>query len=152
MELTDTDRAILREMQKDSGLTITKLADRAGLSASAVQRRLQRLREEKVIIREVAILDPRQVGANVTMLVELELERDRPELMPSLHDWIARVPQVQQAWCLTGRGDYTLVIVAGSIEEFDGIADRMIEENPNIRKFTTRVVLKHIKRTLQVPI
>ena len=152
MELTDIDRAILREMQKDSGLTITKLAERAGLSPSAAQRRLQRLRAAKVIMREVAILDPQQVGSNVTMLVELTLERDGLELTPSLHHWIARTPQVQQAWCLTGRGDYTLVFVAGSIEEFDAIADRMMVENPNIRKFTTGVVLKHIKRSLQIPV
>jgi Lrp/AsnC family leucine-responsive transcriptional regulator len=152
MEITDIDRAILREMQRDAGITIVELAERLGVSASAAQRRLQRLRDEKVILSEVAILDPKQVGANVTMLVEIELERDRPELIASLHHWISTSPQVQQAWCLTGRGDYTLVVVADSIDAFDKFADLMLEENANIRKFTTSVVLKHVKRTLQVPV
>ena len=152
MELTDADRAILRVMQQNAGLTITKLAERVGVSSSAVQRRLQRLRDEKVILRDVSVVDPRQVGAAVTLLVELELERDRPDLLLPLHQWIVRTPEVQQAWCLTGRGDYSLVVVTGSIDAFDAVADRMMAENPNIRKFTTSVVLKHLKRTLEVPV
>ena len=152
MELTEADRAILRVMQQNAGLTITKLAERVGVSSSAVQRRLQRLRDEKVILRDVSVVDPRQVGAAVTLLVELELERDRPDLLVPLHQWIGRTPEVQQAWCLTGRGDYSLVVVTGSIDAFDAVADRMMAENPNIRKFTTSVVLKHLKRTLEVPV
>ncbi len=152
MELTEVDRAILRVVQQDAGLTIIKLAERVGVSSSVAQRRLQRLRDEKVILRDVSVVDPRLVGAAVTLLVELELERDRPDLLVSLHQWIVRTPEVQQAWCLTGRGDYSLVVVTGSIDDFDAVADRMMAENPNIRKFTTSVVLKHLKRTLQVPV
>ena len=152
MEVTSHDRAILREMQRDAGLTIGELADKVGLSPSSTQRRLQRLRDEKVILRDVSIVEPRSLGASVTLLVELELERDRPELLPSLHHWIARTPEVQQAWCLTGRGDYTLVVVTGSVDTFDALADRMMADNPNIRKFTTSVVLKQLKRSLEVPV
>jgi Lrp/AsnC family leucine-responsive transcriptional regulator len=97
-------------------------------------------------------VDPKRVGASVTLLVELELERDRPELLAPLHQWIAHTPEVQQAWCLTGRGDYTLVIVTSSVEAFDKLADQMMSENPNVRKFTTSVVLKLLKRTLAVPL
>jgi Lrp/AsnC family transcriptional regulator, leucine-responsive regulatory protein len=150
--LSETDMAILRLVQEDARLTIETIAQRVGLSPSAAQRRLQRLREEKVILREVAILDPKKIGAGVTMLVEIELERDRPELLPALHQWLARTPQVQQAWYVTGRGDYTLVIVSPSIEEFDALIERLVAENRNIRKFTTSVVLKTLKRSLAVPV
>ena len=152
MDLSSQDRAIIREMQRDARLTIGELAARVGLSTSSAQRRLQRLRDEKVILRDVAVVDPRSLGPSVTLLVELELERDRPELLPSLHQWISRTPEVQQAWCLTGRGDYTLVVVTGSIDTFDALADRMMADNPNIRKFTTSVVLKQLKRSLEVPV
>jgi Lrp/AsnC family leucine-responsive transcriptional regulator len=152
MDLTEPDRAILRLMQQDAGLTITELAARTGTSPSAAQRRLQRLRDEKIILRDVSILDPKRLGNKVTLLVELELEKDRPELHAPLHAWIARTPQVQQAWCLTGRGDYTLVIVTDTIDEFDALADTMMSENQNVRKFTTSVVLKQLKRTLAVPL
>jgi Lrp/AsnC family transcriptional regulator, leucine-responsive regulatory protein len=152
LELTRVDRAILHEMQQDARLTIGVLAERVGLSPSSTQRRLQRLRDDKVILRDVALVDHKRVGPNVTLLVELELERDRPELLQALHQWIAATSEVQQAWCLTGRGDYTLVIVADSIEHFDQLAERMMSGNPNIRKFTTSVVLKHLKQSLVISV
>lgn len=152
MLLTEADRAILRAVQQDAGVTITELAAQVNLSPSAAQRRLQRLREAKVILRDVALVDPKRVGGGVSLLVELELERERPELLPSLHQWIGKMTEVQQAWRLTGRGDYTLVIVTDSIERFDEFTTRMMAENANIRKFTTSVVLTHIKTGLMIPV
>ena len=151
-ELTQTDAEILRIVQQDARTTIENIAHRVGLSVSSAQRRLQRLREEKVITGEVAIVDPKRVGSHVTMLVELELERDRPELLPALHQWLAKAPEVQQAWSITGRGDYTLVVLSPSIEAFDALMERMLADNRNIRKFTTSVALKTLKRSLAVPV
>ncbi|MCA1491548.1 Lrp/AsnC family transcriptional regulator [Ensifer sp. NBAIM29] len=151
-KLTATDRAILRTVQENARATIDEIAMKAGLSTSSAQRRLQRLRAEKIILGDVSIIDPKKLGFGATLLVELELERDRPELMVNLHQWIARTPEVQEAWCITGRGDYTLVVVCGSIEEFDLLAERLMNENPNIRKFTTNVVLKTLKRGLALPL
>lgn len=152
MQLTKNDATILALLQKDAGITMMELAEHVGLSTSSVQRRVQRLREAKVIIRDVSIIDPNKISPSITLLVELELEKDRPELLSSLHIWIARTAEVQQAWCLTGRGDYTLVMVVGTIEHFDRLAERMMVENPNVRKFTTSVALKTLKRTLELPI
>ena len=59
MDLDDFDRRLLNLVQSDAGQTAEQLAGDVGLSASAVQRRLKRLREAGVIIREAAILDPR---------------------------------------------------------------------------------------------
>jgi Lrp/AsnC family leucine-responsive transcriptional regulator len=152
VELTEADAAILRIVQQDARTTIENIAHRVGLSVSSTQRRLQRLREEKVITGEVAVVDPKRIGSHVAMLVELELERDRPELLPALHQWLAKAPEVQQAWSITGRGDYTLVVLSSSIEAFDALMERMLGDNRNIRKFTTSVVLKTLKRSLAVPI
>lgn len=152
MQLTKNDATILPLLQKDAGITMMELAEHVGLSTSSVQRRVQRLREAKVIIRDVSIVDPKKISPSITLLVELELEKDRPELLSSLHLWIARTAEVQHAWCLTGRGDYTLVMVVGTIEHFDELAERMMVENPNIRKFTTSVALRTLKRTLELPI
>lgn len=152
VELTKADRAILRIVQQDARTTIEEIASQVGLSVSSTQRRLQNLRENRIILGDVAVLDPKLVGQGVTMLVELELERDRPEMLPAFHRWIAGTPNVQQAWYVTGRGDYTLVIVAASIEDFDIFMERLMTENRNVRKFTTSVVLKTLKRSLALPI
>jgi Lrp/AsnC family transcriptional regulator, leucine-responsive regulatory protein len=150
--LTSADKALLRCLQRDSRMTLDALAHAAGLSTSTAQRRVQRLRDEGVITGDVALVDPKAVGQPLTLHVELELERDRPELLQALQAWIGRSEHIQQAWYVTGRGDLMLVITAASIEAFDGFMERMLSENRNIRKFTTSVVLKTLKRGLAVAV
>ncbi len=109
------DRKLIELLQANARTKVEALAEAAGLSASAAHRRVQRLREQRVILGDISVVDPRKIGSPITLLVELELERDRPELMPALQDWIASTASVQQAWQVTGRGDLVLVVVARSI-------------------------------------
>ncbi|MGL4489383.1 MAG: Lrp/AsnC ligand binding domain-containing protein [Rhizobiaceae bacterium] len=53
---------------------------------------------------------------------------------------------------MTGQGDYLLVILVPSVDDFDALMERMTEQNPNIRKFTTSLALKTLKRGLIVPV
>lgn len=150
--LSPADRTLLRLVQRDARRTLDELAQAAGLSVSAAQRRLQKLRESRILTGEFALVDPRKVGRGMTFLVELELERDRPELLPALRAWIEGTDDIQQAWYITGRGDCLLVITAGSVEDFDALMDRLMEANRNVRKFTTSLALKTLKRGLAVPV
>jgi Lrp/AsnC family leucine-responsive transcriptional regulator len=143
---------MLARLQQDARVTIDALAHEAGLSASTAQRRLQRLREVGVIAGEVVIVEPKAAGMPLTLLVELELDHDRPEHLPGLHSWIACTGEVQSAWQVTGRGDYVLVVLAASIESFDEFMTELMAANRNVRKFTTSVALKTLKRSLVVPI
>jgi Lrp/AsnC family transcriptional regulator, leucine-responsive regulatory protein len=143
---------LLNLLQRDATMTIDALAHAANLSPSSAQRRVQRLRDDKVIIGTALIVDPHRVGRTITLLVELELERDRPELLPALQSWIVKTDAVQQAWYVTGRGDLLLVVTAKSIEDFDALMERLMTENRNVRKFTTSVALKTLKRGLAVPV
>ena len=53
---------------------------------------------------------------------------------------------------MTGRGDLLLVVTAQSIEDFDALMERLMTGNRNVRKFTTSVALKTLKRGLAVPV
>jgi Lrp/AsnC family transcriptional regulator, leucine-responsive regulatory protein len=150
--LDKTDRNLLQLLQADAGQTIDAIATKTGLSASAAQRRLQRLRDSKVISAEVAIVAPAALGQILTFIVELELERDRPELMPMLLKWINSKEAIQQGWHITGRGDYLLVILSPTVEAFDALMESLMEQNRNVRKFTTSLALKTVKQSLRVPI
>src|SRR4051812_1291888 len=98
MTLDRFDRKLLNLVQDDSGQTAERLAEQVGLSASAIQRRLKRLREEGVIARDIAVLDPRMAGKPVFFVVSVQVERERPELLTQLRAWIEARPEVQQAF------------------------------------------------------
>ena len=151
-ELDAADRQLLDLVQKDSRTSAEHLADAVGLSVSAVQRRLQALRRNGVIVGEVAVVDPKRVGRPLTMLVEIQIERERPELLGNLRHWLADEETVQQAWYVTGEADFVLVITAASMQGFDAFMERLLAENWNVRKFKTGVVLQVTRRSLFVPL
>ncbi|TBR40103.1 MULTISPECIES: Lrp/AsnC family transcriptional regulator [Dyella] len=151
-ELDKPDRRILAIIQKDARRSAELIGSDVGLSASAVQRRIVRMREEGVILAEVALVDPKQAGMPLTMIVDVEVERERPELLASLKLWIASEPCIQEAWYVTGAGDYVLIIVARDVEDFEALMQRMVTENANVRRFQTRVALSTLKRGMFVPL
>ena len=122
------------------------------LSPSAVQRRLRKLKDEGVIVRHTAVLEPRKVGRPTFFIVALEVERDRPELLAQLRNWVASEEQVQQAFYVTGEADFMLVVTAPDTETYDALMARLTVENPNVRKFTTNVALGVVKRGLTIPV
>ncbi|MBO9707662.1 MAG: Lrp/AsnC family transcriptional regulator [Caulobacter sp.] len=152
MKLDRFDRHLLNLVQADAGQTSELLAQQVALSPSAVQRRLRRLKDEGVIARQTAVLEPRKVGRPTFFIVSLEIERDRPELLASLRAWLAAEPHVQQAFYVTGEADFILVVTAPDTETYDELMSRLAVENPNVRKFTTNVALGVVKRGLSIPV
>ncbi|NII72383.1 DNA-binding Lrp family transcriptional regulator [Dyella sp. SG562] len=146
------DRRILSILQLDARRSAELIGAEIGLSASAVQRRIARLREEGVILAEVAIVDPKRAGRPLTLIVDVEVERERPELLASLKQWIAAEPAVQEAWYVTGEGDYVLVVSARDVEDYDALMQKLVADNANVRRFQTRVALGTLKRGVLVPI
>ena len=151
-DLDEFDRRILQLVQQDSRQPAEVIGGAIGLSASAVQRRLIRLRQNGVILNEIAVVNPKAVDLPLTLIVDIELERERPEQLHSFRAWIAAEPAVQQAWYVTGDGDYVLIITARDIEAYDALMQRLTAENSNVRKFHTRVALGTLKRGLALPI
>lgn len=151
IELDKLDRRILAMLQKDARRSAELVGAEVGLSASAVQRRIARLREEGVIAAEVAVVDPKRVGRPLNLIVEIEVERERPELVASLKQWIAAEAMIQEAWYVTGAGDYVLIVVARDVDDFEALMQRLVAENANVRRYHTRVALGTIKRSLLVP-
>jgi DNA-binding Lrp family transcriptional regulator len=152
MILDRFDRQLLNLVQDDSAQTAERLAEAVGLSASAIQRRLKRLREEGVIVRDAAIVDPRMVGRPTYFVVSLQVERERPELLAQLREWLAARDQIQQVFYVTGEADFILIITAPDTESYDALMSRMVAENPNVRRFTTNVTLGVVKQGLKIPI
>lgn len=146
------DRQLLNLVQEDSAQTAERLAARVGLSASAVQRRLKRLREESVIVADHAVVDPDRVGRPTFFIASIQVERERPELMTKLREWIAARDAIQQAYYVTGEADFVLVVTAPDTASYEALMSLMVAENPNVKRYSTSVALGVLKRGLKIPV
>ena len=151
-DLDRFDRKLLAIVQHENDLTADVLAERVGLSASAVLRRLKRLRQDGVILANLAVVDPARVGKPAFFIVALEIERERPELIGRLRQWMTADQCIQEIFYVTGTADFILVVTAPDIEAYDAFMSRLVAENPNVRRFTTNVALGVGKRSLAIPI
>ena len=120
--LDEFDLKLLDAVQRNNRLTAEQLAEKVCLSASAVQRRLQRLRERKVIEAEVAIVSPEALGRGVTAIVEVTLNTDRPKVVEEFQRAIQAAPEVLQAYYVTGSADYILIITAKNMADYEAFA------------------------------
>jgi Lrp/AsnC family leucine-responsive transcriptional regulator len=152
MELDRFDRQLLNLVQEDSSMAAERLAEQVSLSPSAIQRRLKRLREQGVIARDIAVLDPGKVGRPTFFIASLQVERERPELLAQLRTWLAEQEYVQQAFYVTGEADFVLIVTAPDTETYDALMTRLVSANPNVKRFTTNVSLGIVKRGLTIPI
>ncbi|MEZ0470768.1 Lrp/AsnC family transcriptional regulator [Luteimonas salinilitoris] len=152
MELDRFDRQLLNLVQEDAGRTSEQLAEQVALSPSAIQRRLRRLREQGVIARDIAVVDPGKVGRTTIFIVSLQVERERPELLAQLRSWLAAQAHIQQVFYVTGEADFVLVISAPDTETYEALMSRIVGEHPNVKRFTTNVAMSVVKRGLTIPV
>jgi Lrp/AsnC family transcriptional regulator, leucine-responsive regulatory protein len=150
--LDDFDREILRRVQRDARATGEDIGADIGLSAAAVQRRLKRMRELGVITAEVAIVNPQAVGQAMSFIVGVEMERERADMLDAFRDAARADPNVQHCYYVTGVADFILIVIARDMDDFEAFTRRLLFDNPNIRRFTTSVVMARDKVGQVVPV
>lgn len=150
--LDSFDCKILNILQSDCQLKAEQIAEQVGLSTSAVQRRIKRLRQDKIITAEIAVVDRKAAGKLMTFVVGLEIERENYTALARFRSWAEKQPEIQQAYYVTGSVDVIVIIVAEDVEAFDAASARLMEHNPQVRRMTTNVVLNILKLGLNVPL
>ena len=152
MTLDTFDRKLLAAVQDNNQLNADALGDLVGLSPSACLRRLRRLRESGVIASEIAVVAPETVGRHLMMVVEVTLERERPDLMDAFKRSMRATPEVMLCLYVTGETDFILIATAKSMRDYEDFTRHVFFDNPNVRRFQTLVVMDRVKFGLSVPI
>lgn len=151
-DLDRLDRAILRILQSDNKTSQRDIAETVNLSPAAVQRRIKRMEETKVIEANIAVIDPVKVGHPVTLLVEVELEGERLEQLGAAKRAFASDPWVQQCFYVTGDADFILIVTVPTMADYEALTTRLFFENNNVKRFRTFVAMDRVKVGLTVPI
>ena len=148
------DVKILNIIQQDNRLSTEKIADQVGLSSSAVQRRLKRLREERIIEAEVAIVSPEAVGRSLTAIVGVIIDKDRP-LSLALSEFkklMLNTPEVMQCYDVMGEFDFIVLISTKDMPEYESLSRKLFMENPNIRRYKSSLVIRRVKSETMIPL
>ena len=148
--MDEIDWKILRELQFNARISNTELADHVGLSPSPCWNRVKRLEEDGVIKRYVTIINQAAIGMPDSVVVELRLTQHDDHTLKSFEDSLAAMPEVIEAFLVTGEYDYFLRVAVSGTEGYERFLRETIYKLPSMSHSRSSFVLKCLKQTYSV--
>ncbi len=145
------DRKILRCLQEDATLSVAEVAQSVGLTTTPCWRRIQRLENDGVILRRVALLDPQKLNVGVTVFVSLKTSQHNYEWLESFAHAVAEIDEVVEFYRMSGEIDYLLRIVVPDIASYDRVYKRLIKA-ADLADVSSSFAMEMIKYTTALPL
>jgi Lrp/AsnC family transcriptional regulator len=145
------DREILHIIQQDATLSVQKIADRVGLTATPCWRRIQKMESEGVIRRRVALLDAKKLNVGVTAFVSIRTNQHSQEWFDHFSSVVEDFPEVVGFYRMSGDIDYLLRVVVPDIAAYDEVYKRLIE-SVDFFDVSSSFAMEQIKYTTALPL
>jgi Lrp/AsnC family transcriptional regulator len=149
--LDDRDRALLARLQRDADGAVAVLAEQVNLSPSACARRIARLRLEGYLTRVVALLDRRRMNLPTTVFVIVKTSQHTADWLERFRAALADIPEIVEAYRLTGNFDYILKIVLPDVERYDDIYKRLIQR-VSLFDVSAYIAMETLKQETALPV
>lgn len=149
--LDDADRRILRELQRDCSRTVTQIAEAVGLSHAPCWRRIQRLRADGFITREVATVDRSKLGWDLEFMVFLKMSPDGRATVKEFRAAIIKHERVIGAYVILGGYDLMLHIVARNMSDYERFYLEHLSGSGKLSEINSMTILSRMKET-DVPV
>lgn len=146
-----TDLKILAILQEDASVSVAEIAGRVNLSQTPAWRRIQRLEEQGVIQKRVALLDPAAIGLDIIVFVDIETNDHSAEWLARFAAAISEMPEVMEVYRMAGEIDYLLRISVGSMAAYDAFYRKLIDKVP-LKNVTSRFAMERVKATTAYPL
>lgn len=108
-------------------------------------RRVNKLRVDGVIVADISLVDPKALGKSLTVVVTVELDRERLDLVDDFKRAMRAAKEVTQCYMVTGDADFVLIVAVADVEAFDVFVKTKLYTNPNVRKFKSMIALDRVK-------
>ena len=152
INLDAQDVAILRLLQRDASLSSTAIAERLNMSQSPCWRRINRLQQEGLLQREVALLDRRGLGMDVVVFATINLTSTGRQNLMAFEQEIVQHTEVMECYTMTGIWDYMLKIVTRDIRHYEEFVRNTLTASPEIRELHSHMAVTEIKNSTELPL
>lgn len=151
-KLDRADLRILDLLQQDSGMSITDLAKKVGLSTSPCWRRIKRLQEMGLIKRQVAQLDREKLGLGFVVYAYVQLKDTTRDSLEAFERAVMEWPEVVACELMTGAADYLIKVVTTDVQGYDRFLRNKLFTIGLVADSQSRIVVSTIKDTSRLPL
>ncbi len=118
-----TDTRLLQAISKDPRRTVVALAQKLGLSRNTVQARMVQLEKKGVFLSFERRINTASLGYPLTAFIQVHVQQQR---LAAISEHIAAVPEVIEAFGLTGQADILVRVVAVDAEDLFRINGKIL--------------------------
>ena len=151
-DLDEYDRKILALLQDDARLTNNDLSEAVHLSPSQCSRRRSRLEKDGYVRGYHARLDGEKVGYGMVNVISVTIATHNRNNARRFADLVRRLPEVQEAYALTGEMDYLIKVVTPDLKSLSDFVSEVLLRDESVQHVKTAIVLETLKDTTALPV
>jgi Lrp/AsnC family transcriptional regulator len=150
--LDDVDLKILTLIQKNSGLPLSEISKRVGVSPTPCWNRIKKMEENGVISAKTIVLNRKAINLSIVVFLSIRVSHHSKNWIDDFQKLITKHDEIIEVHRLTGSDtDYLLKIVAPSIEEYDKFQQKLIGE-VEFTKMSSSISLQEMKNSHVLPL
>lgn len=150
MKLSLADRRLLDALQLDATRSQVELADLAGMSRTSCWRRIRDFEKAGLIERQVAILDPRQAGFQIQVLLSVAMTEHTDENRHEFERHVQTLPEVTECYSVSGERDYVLHVIVRDMDAYNQFLNSQVLKHPAVRSASSTFALRRVKYTTRM--
>ena len=140
------DRRILEILQADGRITNQELSSRIALSPRACLDRVRRLERSGMIAGYMAIVDPRRIGAPLTIVVEVTLKDQSQATHHRFEQRMRLADEVVECFLVSGPCDYVLRLACRDLDHYRDLTNAWTDDPAlGIEKISSKPELQTVK-------
>ena len=151
-ELSKQDIGILSVLQSDASKSSSDVANLVGMSQSPCWRRINRIEQEGVIKKKVALLDRHALGMDLVVFATINLTTSGRQNLEEFEQSIENFDEVMECYTMTGIWDYMLKIIVKDIRNYESFVRDRLLCLPMIREIHSHIAVTEIKNTTELPL
>lgn len=140
--MDETDEKILAKLVENSRMPISKISAQTGIPDSTVSNRLKKLEKSNVIDKYTTILNPEEMGINVTAIIIIQTETEKHE---NVEKELPKLSEVSQVYSVSGEYDILIKLWAHSLDELNDIINSKIRTIDGIEELRELIIMDVLK-------
>ena len=144
-KLDQFDKAIIRQLQKNSRISVTELADVVGLSKTPCKVRMDKLEKQGYILGFSLLVDRAKLGESHVAFVQVTLSDTKTKALEAFNQAIRKIPEVEQCHMIAANFDYLIKVRTGDMESYRKFLGETLSNLPFVLQSSTFVVMENIK-------
>lgn len=152
LDIDSIDWNILDLLQGNARTTNVELAKAVGLSPSPCLARVRALEDRGYISRYVTLLDPRRIGLQVSVFIQVRLERQIESALETFEKAMQARPEVMECYLMTGDADYLLRVVVPDLDALQDFIVNVLSRVSGVGNIQSSFALKQVKYQTALPL